>query len=196
MVNLLLTRPPKHFSAAFLTDGPQSPHGQLQTCSDLCCLFMVLVPTEKDRLWGCLRPCPKCMEHSGDGTCHWVFLWSISLPGWFKQSMAWLYCLIYPWVHRDSDIPTCLCSCRVLQQGECSFGMPLSQRQTERVLEIKLKEDCNLQQGWRQDFERALFVRKTAAFYRMPGMADGKDIWHLELIEWQVGRSKTDTVSE
>lgn len=85
-------------------------------------------------------------------------------------------------------------------EGCAPLGSPccrvISGRQTDRVLKIKLKEDCKWQKSWRQDFQRAQFVRKTAAFYSMPGMADGRDIWHFSLIEWQVGRRQTEIESK
>lgn len=92
---------------------------------------MVSVPMGKGRAWGCLRPCLKCLECGGDGTCHWgVLLWAS--PSQDDLNRSW-----DPWVWRDSYIPTCLCSYRALWRRACSFGMPLlhsDPRETNRLL--------------------------------------------------------------
>lgn len=116
----------------------------------------------------------------------------ISLPGGFKQTMGWLYCSVYPREHWIQVFPSVFapagCSGEECAPLGCLCCRVIPERQTDRMLKIKLKEDCKWQKSWRQDFQRAQFVRKTAAFYSMLGMADGRDIWHFALIEWQVER--------
>lgn len=185
--------------SSLLKGGPQSHSGQLQTCCDLCCLFVVSVPRRMSWVWGCLGPCLQCMERGGDGTCH------CRAPLWAPPSQEGLN---RPWDDCTAQFIPGSTGIQVFPSafapagcsgGECApLGCPCCRvipgRQTDRVLKIKLKEDCKWQKSWRQDFQRAQFVRKTAAFYSMPGMADGRDIWHLALIEWQVGRRQTETL--
>lgn len=145
------------------------------------------------RVWGCLGPCLECRECGGDGTCHCrVPLWAP--PSQEGLNRPWDECIaqFIPGSTGIQVFPSVFAPAGCSGEECAPLGYPCCRvipgRQTDRVLKIKLKEDCKWQKSWRQDFQRAQFVRKTAAFYSMPGMADGRDIWHFALIEWQVGR--------